>query len=123
MLPPQLIRGRCYTNRKLCHSLKRPATKSFGESYFGKAKAKFYTGLPSLEVVKKTFDFVSKVSRIACFSGIATHCHIRTLHTVLKFLLIERTYGELGHVFQHCFGNKVKVIVNRFEVFVDRPTN
>ena len=139
-----------------------PKEKPFDEDYFNDdEKTRFYTGLPSVEILKRTFDFVApyltrtppQLSKFQEFilvlmklrlnvplQDLAYHFGI-SLSTVSRIfahwlLVLDTRLAPLIHwperedlwrtmpqCFLYSFGKKVTVIIDCFEVFIDRPTN
>ena len=137
--------------------------KPFDEHYFANddAKVRFYTGLPSFEILKKTFNFVAPhvkrqslhLNKFQEFVLVLIKLRLNVPHqdlayrfdvsltTVSRILSLwlmvmdirlspliswperEDLWRTMPQCFQYSFGKKVTVIIDCFEVFIDRPTN
>ena len=135
----------------------------FDEEYFkgDDEKVRFYTGLPSAEVLKKTFSFVSpRVSRRAlllskfqefvlvliklrlCVPHLDLAYRFNVSRTVVSRIIVcwltvmdvclsplivwpsrEQLQTTMPRCFMDSFGLKTSVIIDCFEVFIDRPSN
>ena len=145
------------------YAMKNMNRRPFDESHIAEddAKVRFYTGLPSFDILKKTFNFVAphvkrdslNLSKFQEFimtlikvrlnvpyqdlayrfdvsltkvSRILTHwlmvMDIR-LSCLISWPEREDLWRTMPQCFQYSFGKKVTVIIDCFEVFVDRPTN
>lgn len=138
-------------------------SKTFDESYFmnDDAKVRFYTGLPTYDVLLTVFDFVNhhatrKSSVLSSFQefiltlmklrlnvpyqdlsyrfeiSVSTVARvfqswITLLDSRLSSLIVwperEALLATMPKCFQYSFGNKTTVIIDCFEVFIDRPSN
>ena len=137
--------------------------KPFDEHYFANddAEVRFYTGLPSFEILKKTFNFVAPhvkrqslhLNKFQEFVLVLIKLRLNVPHqdlayrfdvsltTVSRILSLwlmvmdirlspliswperEDLWRTMPQCFQYSFGKKVTVIIDCFEVFIDRPTN
>eukprot|EP00794_Sanderia_malayensis_P013275 gene13275-14644_t len=144
-------------------SNKNDKERPFDEHYFKNddSKVRFYTGLPSDEILKKTFDFVHahvkrqllhlnkfqefvlvliKLRHNVPHQDLAYRfkVSITTISRILTLWLMvigiclsplvswperEDLWRTLPQCIQFSFGKKVTVIIDCFEVFIDRPTN
>ena len=145
------------------YAMKNMTIRPSDESYFAEddAKVRFYTGLPSFDILKKIFNFVAphvkrnslNLSKFQEFimtlikvrlnvpdqdlayrfdvslttvSRIITHwlmvMDIR-LSCLISWPEREDLWRTMPQCFQYSFGKKVTVIIDCFEVFIDRPTN
>lgn len=135
----------------------------FEEDYFEGAneKVRFYTGLPSLEPLKKTFSFVSSrvsrpsllLSKFQEFVLVLIKLRLGVPHqdlayrfnvsrTVVSRIIVswltvmdvtlspliswpdrEQLQRTMPRCFIDSFGLKTSVIIDCFEVFIDRPSN
>ena len=86
------------------------------EFFDSDAKVRFYTGLPSYEVLMVVFEHVSShVSR-----------QTQNLSRFQEFVMVLiklRLNVPLYMCFQYAFGKKVTVVIDCFEVFIERPSN
>ena len=137
--------------------------EAFSEDYLRQddGKVRFYTGLPSYDVLKTTYEFVSfRVTRnspsttkfqefilvliklrlnvphqdlayrfnvsLPTVSRILSHW-LLVMDVCLKPLISwpERAdlWKTMSQSFKYSFGNKVTVIIDCFEVFIERPSN
>lgn len=135
----------------------------FEEDYFegDNEKVRFYTGLPSLEILKKTFSFVSprvtrhplllskfqefvlvliklrlgvphqdlayrfNVSRAVVSRIIVIWLTVMdvTLSSLISWPDREQLQRTMPRCFIDSFGLKTSVIIDCFEIFIDRPSN
>ena len=142
---------------------KPTTTKPFDEDYFcdDDDKVKFYTGLPSFEVLKTTFDFVAPhvkrrsllLSKFQEFIMVLMKLHLNVPHQDLAYRfnvsrsLVSRAFSSwmltmdirlstlivwpsrenlhktMPKCFLDAFGLKATVIIDCYEIFIDRPTN
>ena len=138
-------------------------SKPFDQDYFSNDddKVKFFTGLPSFEVLKKTFDFVAPyvkrksllLSKFQEFIMVLMKLRLNVPHQDLAYrfnvsrslvsrafcswmltmdirlstLIIwpsrENLHKTMPKCFLDAFGLKATVIIDCFEIFIDRPTN
>lgn len=135
----------------------------FEEDYFegDNEKVRFYTGLPSLEILKKTFSFVSPrvtrhpllLSKFQEFVLVLIKLRLGVPHqdlayrfnvsraVVSRIIIIwltamdmtlssliswpdrEQLQRTMPRCFIDSFGLKTSVIIDCFEIFIDRPSN
>ena len=129
---------------------KQAVLQPFTEEYFADHddRVRFYTGLPGFDVLKATFSFISPFVTGRSKSLSLFQEFIKTLSIGLAFLLVvSRTFStwltvmdirlspiirwperdELWHTmplcFQFSFGKKTTIIIDCFEIFIERPSN
>ncbi|XP_065055322.1 uncharacterized protein LOC135683866 [Rhopilema esculentum] len=139
-----------------------PKEKLLDKSYFkgDDSKVKFYTGMPSFEILKATFEYVkpsvknkSLLSSFQEFVLVLMKLRLNvplqdlayrfgaSLSTVsrifsawminldnrLSFLISwperEDLWNTMPQCFQYAFGKKTTMIIDCFEVFIERPSN
>ena len=129
------------------------------QEYFDSdVKVRFYTGLPSYEVLMVVFEHVSshvsrKTQNLSRFQefvmvlfklrlnvplqDLAYHfmVSVTTVSRIVSFWMVvmdvvviswperEQLRQTMPMCFQYAFGNKVTVVIDCFEVFVERPSN
>lgn len=167
---PEHLRHAVTQTELSCNSMLQPEplhqnmqSSDFNEAFFSgdDDKVKFYTGLPSFEVLQKVFSFVeahvdrrravlckfqefcmvlvklrlavphldlayrlkissSSVSRILVTW--LTVMDIR-LSPLIKWPSRDELYKSMPRCFLDAFGRKTTVIIDCFEIFIDRPSN
>ena len=145
------------------YAMKNMTIRPFDESYFAEddAKVRFYTGLPSFDILKKIFNFVAphvkrnslNLSKFQEFIMTLIKVRLNVPHQDLAYrfdvslttvscilthwLMVmdirlscliswperEDLWRTMPQCFPYSFGKKVNVIIDCFEVFIDRPTN
>ena len=81
-------------------------------------KIRFYTGLPAMEV-----HFVVSVSTI---SRIFSHWIVLMDKRLFPFVYWpdrDQLWRTMPQCFQYAFGKKITVVIDCFEVFIERPSN
>ncbi|XP_022807135.1 uncharacterized protein LOC111344188 [Stylophora pistillata] len=135
----------------------------FDEAFFvdNNEKVKFYTGLPSFEILQKVFCFVEPyvdrrpqlLSKFQEFAMVLVKLRLAVPHLDLAYPLKissavvsgilsawltvmdvrlgplvkwpdrDELYATMPRCFLDSFGRKTTVIIDCFEIFIDRPTN
>ena len=138
-------------------------SSDFNEAFFfgNDDKVKFYTGLPSFEILQKVFSFVEAhvdrrrtvLFKFQEFCMVLVKLRLAVPHLVLAYRLKissssvsrilvswltvmdlrlsplikwpsrEELYKTMPKCFLDSFGRKITVIIDCFEIFIDRPTN